>query len=84
MDSEEHVMLMQGGGEEGRGALGYAIARYDTLERRLFPFRAWSAIKHLMIQEVNWQWDELLALIQITLRLATFVIPKKKRKGKKE
>lgn len=51
MDSEEHVMLMQ----QGRGGEkpGYAIARYDTLERRVFLFRAWSAIKHLMIQEVN-------------------------------
>lgn len=39
MDSGERVMLMQ----QGRG--GYAIARYDTLERRFFPFRAWSAIK---------------------------------------
>lgn len=34
MDSEEHVMLMQ----QGRGkSPGYAIAYYDTLERRFFP-----------------------------------------------
>lgn len=37
-----------------------------------------------MIQEVNWRWDELLALIQITLRLATFIIPKKEKRKKKE
>lgn len=35
MDSEEHVMLMQQG--EAGGSLGYAIACYDTLERRFLP-----------------------------------------------
>lgn len=74
MDSEEHVMPMQQGKKPG-----YAIARkWQTGEVSSF-FWAWSAIKHLMIQEVNWQWDELLALIQITLRLATFVIPTKQK-----
>lgn len=68
---------------EGRKP-GYAIARYDTLERRNFPFRASSALKHLMIQEVNWRRDKLIALIQITLRLATFVIPKREKEKKKK
>lgn len=35
MDSEEHVMPMQQG-EAGK-SLGYAIACYDTLERRFLP-----------------------------------------------
>lgn len=72
MDSEGHVMLMQ----QGEGGVTL-LAHYDTLEQRFLSFQAWSAIKHPMIQEVNRRWEEFLALAQLTLRLATFVIPKK-------
>lgn len=49
MDSGERVMLMQ----QGR-VLGYAIARYDTLERRFVPFYEPGLLsKHRMIQELT-------------------------------
>lgn len=54
MDSEEHVMLMQWvGGLSGGGYPGLCYSTLETLGRRSFPLQAGSAIKHLMIQEVD-------------------------------
>ena len=80
MDSEAHVMLMQQG--EGKKP-AYAIARYDTLERRIFPFRAWSAIKHLMIQEVKLTMGRVISPHPDNVEIGYFCYSKKKKEKKR-